>query len=538
MSDFLVIGSGIAGLSFAIKAAGFGTVTVITKGKLLDSNTAWAQGGISAVLPDGLRDPDDNCEKHVKDTLEAGAGLCNEEAVRTIVNEGSETIDELVAWGTNFDKNRDNLDRYSLGKEGGHSERRVLHAKDTTGHEIATSLVETARCHPKITLLENHYAIDLITTGKLGVVTDNRVLGAYVLEIKSGNVKVMKSPRVIVATGGCGKSYLYTTNPDSATGDGLAMCWRAGASVSNMEFVQFHPTCFYNPAATGPEARSFLVSEAVRGEGALLTNGQGHQFVNDHAPRGSLAARDIVARAIDTEIKRTGAPCVFLDVSPLGGTFRERFPFIHETLLSFGHDALKEPIPVVPAAHYQCGGVETDLFGKTSVRGLYAIGEVACTGLHGANRLASNSLLEGNVLARRALGEIMRLYPPAKEVPTAPEIPIWETGNAAPPDELVNIYHAWDELRRTMQDYVSIVRTDNRLRRAAYRLQNLRREVKEFYWGYTLTPDILELRNLVATASLIVDSALLRKESRGSHHTLDYPNREQRFNQDTVLRKF
>lgn len=538
MSDFLVIGSGIAGLSFAIKAAGFGTVTVITKGKLLDSNTAWAQGGISAVLPDELRDPDDNCEKHVKDTLEAGAGLCNEEAVRTIVNEGSETIDELVAWGTNFDKNRDNLDRYSLGKEGGHSERRVLHAKDTTGHEIATSLVETARCHPKITLLENHYAIDLITTGKLGVVTDNRVLGAYVLEIKSGNVKVMKSPRVIVATGGCGKSYLYTTNPDSATGDGLAMCWRAGASVSNMEFVQFHPTCFYNPAATGPEARSFLVSEAVRGEGALLINDQGHQFVNDHDPRGSLAARDIVARAIDTEIKRTGAPCVFLDVSPLGGTFRERFPFIHETLLSFGHDALKKPIPVVPAAHYQCGGVETDLFGKTSVRGLYAIGEVACTGLHGANRLASNSLLEGNVLARRALGEIMRLYPPAKEVPTAPEIPIWETGNAAPPDELVNIYHAWDELRRTMQDYVSIVRTDNRLRRAAYRLQNLRREVKEFYWGYTLTPDILELRNLVATASLIVDSALLRKESRGSHHTLDYPNREQRFNQDTVLRKF
>ncbi|MDG2400375.1 MAG: L-aspartate oxidase [Akkermansiaceae bacterium] len=538
MSDFLVIGSGIAGLSFAIKAAGFGTVTVITKGKLLESNTAWAQGGISAVLPEGLRDPDDNCEKHVADTLDAGAGLCNEEAVRTIVNEGSETIDELVAWGTDFDKNQGDPDRYSLGKEGGHSERRVLHAKDTTGREIATSLVETARRHPQITLLEDHFAIDLITTGKLGVVTDNRVLGAYVLETKSGDVKVMESPRVIVATGGCGKSYLYTTNPDSATGDGLAMCWRAGASVSNMEFVQFHPTCFYNPAATGPEARSFLVSEAVRGEGAILINDQGHQFVNDHDPRGSLAARDIVARAIDTEIKRTGAPCVFLDVSPLGGTFPERFPFIHETLLSFGHDALKKPIPVVPAAHYQCGGVETDLFGKTSVRGLYAIGEVACTGLHGANRLASNSLLEGNVLARRALGEIMRLYPPAKEVPTAPEIPLWESGNAAPPDELVNIYHAWDELRRTMQDYVSIVRTDNRLRRAAYRLQNLRREVKEFYWGYTLTPDILELRNLVATASLIVDSALLRKESRGSHHTLDYPNREQRFDQNTVLRKF
>lgn len=538
MSDFLVIGSGIAGLSFAIKAAEHGTVTVITKGKLLESNTAWAQGGISAVLPEGLRDPDDTCEKHVADTLDAGAGLCNEEAVRVIIEEGAETIDELVAWGTDFDKDHDDPERYSLGKEGGHSERRILHAKDTTGREIATSLIRTAKHHPNITLLEDHYAIDLITTGKLGVVTDDRVLGAYALETRTGAVKVLESPRVIVATGGCGKTYLYTTNPDSATGDGLAMCWRAGASVANMEFIQFHPTCFYNPAATGPEARSFLVSEAVRGEGAILINEAGHPFVNDHDPRGSLAPRDIVARAIDTEIKRTGAPCVFLDVSPLGESFAERFPFIHETLLAFGHNALEKPIPVVPAAHYQCGGVVTDLFGKTTVRGLYAIGEVACTGLHGANRLASNSLLEGNVLARRALSEIMRLYPPGKDVPNAPDIPPWESGNAAPPDELVNIYHAWDELRRTMQDYVSIVRTDNRLRRASYRLRNLRREVKEFYWGHTLTPDILELRNLVATASLIVDSALLRKESRGSHHTLDYPAQEARFDQDTILRKF
>jgi L-aspartate oxidase len=538
MSDFLVIGSGIAGLSFALKAAEHGTVTVISKGKLLDSNTAWAQGGISAVLPPGLRDPHDSCEKHIADTLDAGAGLCHEDAVRTIVAEGAETIEELVAWGTDFDRDEDNPTHFSLGKEGGHSERRILHAKDTTGREIATSLVQTARAHPAITLQEGHYAIDLITTGKLGVITDDRVLGAYVLEIETGKVKVMESPRVILATGGCGKTYLYTTNPDSATGDGLAMAWRAGASVANMEFIQFHPTCFYNPAATGPEARSFLVSEAVRGEGAVLVNASGHQFAKDHDPRGSLAPRDIVARAIDTEIKRTGAPCVFLDVSPLGDTFAERFPFIHKTLLSFGHNALEKPIPVVPAAHYQCGGVVTDLHGKTSVRGLYAIGEVACTGLHGANRLASNSLLEGNVLARRALTEIMRLYPPGKDIPPAPEIPPWESGDAAPPDELVNIYHAWDELRRTMQDYVSIVRTDNRLRRAAYRLRNLRREVKEFYWGHTLTPDILELRNLVATASLIVDSALLRKESRGSHHTLDYPQTEARFDHDTVLRKF
>ena len=538
MSDFLVIGSGVAGLSFAIKAAEFGKVTVITKGKLLESNTAWAQGGISAVLPEGLRDEGDTCEKHVADTLDAGAGLCNEEAVRVIIDEGAETIDELVAWGTSFDKDHDEPERYSLGKEGGHSERRILHAKDTTGREIATSLVETAKANKNITLLEDHYAIDLITTGKLGAVTDDRILGAYVLDSKSGEVKVMETPRVILATGGCGKTYLYTTNPDSATGDGLAMSWRAGASIANMEFVQFHPTCFYNPAATGPEARSFLVSEAVRGEGAVLVNGEGHEFVNDHDPRGSLAPRDIVARAIDTEIKRTGAACVYLDVSPLGDTFTERFPFIHKTLLEFGHDALKNPIPVVPAAHYQCGGVVTDLQGKTSIRGLHAVGEVACTGLHGANRLASNSLLEGNVMARRALDEIMRLYPPGKEVPSPPTIPKWETGNAAPPEELVNIYHAWDELRRTMQDYVSIVRTDTRLRRAGYRLKNLRREVKEFYWGYTLTPDILELRNLVATASIIVDSALLRKESRGSHHTLDYPNREERFDQDTVLRRF
>ncbi|MGC6467387.1 MAG: L-aspartate oxidase [Akkermansiaceae bacterium] len=538
MSDFLVIGSGIAGLSFAIKAAEHGSVTIITKGKLLESNTAWAQGGISAVLPPELRDDGDTCGKHVADTLDAGAGLCHEEAVQTIVEEAAATIDELVQWGTNFDKDENQPGRFSLGKEGGHSKRRILHAKDTTGHEIATSLAETARKTDNITILEDHYAIDLITTGKLGAVTDDRILGAYVLNIKSNKVGIMTSPRVILATGGCGKTYLYTTNPDSSTGDGLAMAWRAGASIANMEFIQFHPTCFYNPAATGPEARSFLVSEAVRGEGAVLVNADGHEFVKDHDDRGSLAPRDIVARAIDTEIKRTGAPCAFLDVAPLGDHFAERFPFIHETLLSFGHNALEKPIPVVPAAHYQCGGVVTDLEGKTTVRGLYAIGEVACTGLHGANRLASNSLLEGNVMARRALNEILRLYPPGKETPNAPDIPEWESGNAAPPHELVNIYHAWDELRRTMQDYVSIVRTDNRLRRASYRLRNLRREVKEFYWGHTVTPDILELRNLVTSASLIIDSALMRKESRGSHHTLDYPGREARFDQDTILRRF
>ena len=410
MTDFLVLGTGIAGLSFAIKAAEHGSVTVITKGKLLNSNTAWAQGGISALLPPEQRELGDTIDKHLADTLDAGAGLCNEEATRIILKEAAETIAELVSWGTDFDRDEEDPTRFSLGKEGGHSARRILHAKDTTGREIAESLIETARKTPNLTLLEDHFAIDLVTTAKLGSATEDRVLGAYVLDKKTNEVKIFRSDRVILATGGCGKTYLYTTNPDSATGDGLAMAWRAGATVANMEFVQFHPTCFYNPGASGPEARSFLVSEAVRGEGAKLINDDGYEFVKDHDSRGSLAPRDIVARAIDHELKKTGAPCVFLDVRPLGEHFTERFPFIHKTLLDYGHDATQAPIPVVPAAHYQCGGVQTDTEGKTTIRGLFAIGEVACTGLHGANRLASNSLLEGNVMARRALAEILRLY--------------------------------------------------------------------------------------------------------------------------------
>ena len=533
-SDFLVIGSGVAGLSFAIKAAEHGSVTVITKNKALNSNTAWAQGGISAVLPEGLRDEGDTVENHVADTLDAGAGLCKEDAVRTIIGEGAQTIDELVAWGTEFDKNGN---QFSLGKEGGHSARRILHAKDTTGQEIASALVETARSHPRITILEDYFAIDLITTGKLGSVTEDRVLGAYVLE-PNGEVHVIRSDRLVLATGGCGKVYLYTTNPDSATGDGVAMAWRAGASIANMEFVQFHPTCFYNPAAVGPEARSFLVSEALRGEGAILLNEKGEDFTPSYDKRGSLAPRDIVARAIDTEIKKTGANCIYLDVTHKPkGFMADRFPFIYKTLLEFGHDAEQSPIPVVPAAHYQCGGVVTDTEGKTAIRGLFAIGEVACTGLHGANRLASNSLLEGNVLARRALAEILHLYPPGRNA-RAPDIPSWEHGDTAPPDELVNIYHNWDELRRTMWDYVSIVRTDKRLQRAAFRLRNLQREVREFYWGYRANADILELRNLVAVASLIIDCAIRRKESRGIHYTLDYPEPREQFQHDTIMRRF
>ena len=535
-ADFLIIGSGIAGLSLAIRAAQHGKVICVTKGALLDSNTAWAQGGISSVLPEGLRDHGDNCELHIADTLDAGAGLCHESVVRTIVEEGANTIDDLVGYGVDFDKEGDH---FALGKEGGHSKRRILHARDTTGREIAEALVATARKTENLLLLENHFAIDLITTGKLGMVSDDRVLGAYVLNRDSGEVTIFRSDRVILATGGCGKVYLYTTNPDSATGDGAAMAWRAGATIANMEFIQFHPTCFYNPAASGAEARSFLVSEAVRGEGAILINQKGEDFTKKHDHRGSLAPRDIVARAIDHEIKRTGAPCVYLDVRHKPpGFMKERFPFIYDTLMRFGLDCETQPIPVVPAAHYQCGGVVTDINGKTTLRGLYAIGEVACTGLHGANRLASNSLLEGNVTARRALDEMLAHLHPNREACHMMEIPEWEHGDTAAPDELVVIYHNWDEIRRLMWDYVSIVRTDNRLRRAATRLRNLKKEVREFYWGHRVNADILELRNLVTVASLIVDCAVKRKESRGLHFTTDHPNTKPSLAVDTTTRKF
>lgn len=535
-TDYLVIGAGIGGLSFALRAAETGSVTLICKGEILESNTTWAQGGISSVLWEGEKADADSIEKHVADTLDAGAGLCDEEVVKVLVNEGADTIRDLVNYGVNFDK-KDG--KYSLGKEGGHSERRILHSKDTTGREITTSMIQKARAHPNITILEHHFAIDLITSACLGVVSDVRVLGAYVLEKDTEEVIRILSDRVVLATGGCGKVYLYTTNPDSATGDGVAMAWRAGARISNMEFTQFHPTCFYNPAAVGAKDRSFLVSEAVRGEGAVLVDANGREFMYDYDERGSLAPRDIVARAIDQEIKKTGASCVYLDVTHKPkGFMKERFPFIYNFLIEHGLDVEKSRIPVVPAAHYQCGGVVTDLYGKTSIRGLYAVGEVACTGFHGANRLASNSLLEANAIARRAHAEMMRLYPPQKEAMDVPEIPKWNSGDLTPPDELVNIYHNWDELRRTMWDYVSIVRTENRLKRAAFRLRNLRMEVKEFYWGYRVNYDILELRNLVAVASLVVDCANMRKESRGLHYMLDYPEAIEAERKDCILRKF
>jgi len=525
--DFVVIGSGIAGLTFALKAAKHGSVAVITKRKGADSNTAWAQGGIACVISD-----EDSFELHVRDTLEAGAGLCDEAAVRTIVTEGPDRIRELIKLGLQFDEREVSGQReLDLGREGGHSKRRVLHVRDVTGKEIENTLLRELNRQPHVELLENHMAVDLITAGKLGFATEDRCLGIYVLDEKSGEVETIRSDRIVLATGGCGKVYLYTTNPDIATGDGVAIGWRAGAVIANMEFVQFHPTCLFHA-----KAKSFLISEAVRGEGGVLRNNRGEDFMKRYHPRGSLAPRDIVARAIDAEIKRLGAQCVFLDITHQAPEFlQERFPHIYQTCLQYGIDMSKQPIPVVPAAHYQCGGIKTDVNGATALPGLYAIGEVACTGLHGANRLASNSLLEGLVVAHRAAEASVRELPPghlAKKM----SLPEWQSGNLQDVDELVVIYHNWDEIRRLMWDYVGIVRTDKRLQRASARLRNLQREIHDFYWNFKVSVDLLELRNLATVAALIVDSALSRKESRGLHFTLDHPEiYDQQYKQDTLL---
>ena len=525
--DFVVIGSGIAGLSFALKVAKHGSVAVITKRKGADTNTAWAQGGIACVTSD-----EDSFELHVRDTLEAGAGICDEAAVRTIVMEGPDRIRELMEFGLQFDEREVSGHReLDLGKEGGHSKRRVLHVRDLTGKEIEDTLLCELGRQSHVELFENHMAVDLITAAKLGFAAEDRCLGVYVLDEKTDEVETIRSDRIVLATGGCGKVYLYTTNPDIATGDGVAMAWRAGAVIANMEFIQFHPTCLFHA-----KAKSFLISEAVRGEGGILRNNRGEDFMKRYDSRGSLAPRDIVARAIDAEIKRSGAKCVFLDITHKSPEFiRERFPHIYETCLRFGIDISKQPIPVVPAAHYQCGGIKTDVNGATNLPGLYAVGEVACTGLHGANRLASNSLLEGLVVAHRAAaaaGEGQRPSHPARKV----SLPEWQSGNVQNVDELVVIYHNWDEIRRLMWDYVGIVRTDKRLQRASARLRNLQREIREFYWNFKVSVDLLELRNLATVAALIVDSALSRQESRGLHYTLDYPEmKDRQFKHETVL---
>ena len=527
--DFLILGSGIAGLFFALKVAPHGRVAIVTKKHRAESNTNYAQGGIAAVTS-----KEDSVDMHVADTLAAGAGMCKEDVVRTIVEEGPERVGELMSLGMDFSEREvpgaDGIREYDLGKEGGHSKRRILHAKDATGRAIESSLLNAVNSHDTVEWYEDHFAIDLITTEKLGQSGPNRCLGVYVLNQLSGEVETFSANTVLLATGGCGKVYLYTTNPDIATGDGVAMAYRAGVPVANMEFIQFHPTCLYHP-----QAKSFLISEAVRGEDGVLTRLDGEQFMDNYHELQSLAPRDVVARAIDAEMKKTGSDYMHLDITHKSAPFLiERFPNIYNTCLNYGIDITKQAIPVVPAAHYQCGGVLTDVDGETGMDGLYAVGEVACTGLHGANRLASNSLLEALVCATRAAAKATNHSLPDLNL----DIPSWQPGNANDPDELVVVSHNWDELRRTMWDYVGIVRTTKRLERAAKRIQMLQEEIQSYYWDFTVTHDLLELRNIATVAELIVKCAIQRHESRGLHYTLDYLDSDpEAAKRDTVVRR-
>jgi len=504
--DSLIIGSGLAGLSLALKLADRQKVAVITKKFLLDGASAWAQGGIAAVLS-----PEDSWQEHIQDTYIAGAGLCDPAATRFVVENGKEAIDWLIHQGVPFSRDADN--NYHLTREGGHSHRRIIHAADATGLAVQQSIAARVIAHPNITLLEQHIAIDLITGNKLGQ-RDNRCYGAYALNTLSGEIITLSARNTILATGGAGKVYLYTTNPDTATGDGIAMGWRAGCRVANMEFIQFHPTCLYHP-----HAKSFLISEAVRGEGGILKLPDGTRFMPKHDERGELAPRDVVARAIDFEMKTHGLDCVYLDISHQSKEFlQQHFPNIYARCLELGIDITREPIPVVPAAHYTCGGLMVDLHGRTDVEQLYAIGETTHTGLHGANRLASNSLLECLVFAEAAAADI--LSQPQGEFTTLPE---WDESQVTDADEAVIISHNWAELRRFMWDYVGIVRTTKRLQRAQHRIKLLHEEINEYYNHFHVSADLLELRNLVLSADLIVQSALSRHESRGLHYSKDYP---------------
>jgi L-aspartate oxidase len=526
--DFLVLGSGIAGLSFALKAAELGEVIVVTKREKDECNTRYAQGGIAAVL-----DPKDSFEAHIRDTMVAGVDLCHEVVVELCVKEGPDRIQDLLRWGVRFTPARHDSEGHpdlDLTLEGGHSARRVAHADDMTGQEIERALVEAVSQNPRITVLEHHTAIDLIMLSKFG--GPERCGGAYVLDERAGQVKTLLGRATILATGGAGKVYLYTTNPDVASGDGIAMAYRAGAEVANMEFYQFHPTCLFHP-----QAKSFLISEAVRGEGGILRLPDGTAFMKNHDPRGDLAPRDVVARTIDYEMKRTGSEYVLLDITHKPADFlRKHFPGISAACLRFGIDITTQPIPVVPAAHYLCGGISTDLHGRTTIPGLWAIGECACTGLHGANRLASNSLLEGLVFGHRAAAKLATLLDDLRKEPL-PSVPGWQTGNATPSDEAVIITQNWEELRRLMWNYVGIVRSTKRLERAMRRIQVLQEEIRQYYWDHLVTRDLLELRNIATVAELIVACAMNRKESRGLHCTLDYPHTDRELRYDTVIRR-
>ena len=509
--DALILGSGAAGLSLALELADHAQVAVLSKGAIISGSTEFAQGGISAVL-----DKQDSFALHIEDTLNAGAGLCDRDMVKFIVSEGPARIQWLIEQGVPFTQvNQQGKLIYHLTREGGHSQRRVIHVEDATGKAVAATLAERARQHPNITLLEEQLAIDLITGAKFHL-DARRCLGAYIYDKRQATVNVFSARFVVLATGGAGKVYLYTSNPDSATGDGIAMGWRAGCRVANMEFIQFHPTCLYHPAA-----KSFLISEAVRGEGGKLLLPDGSRFMERFDPRAELAPRDIVARAIDHEMKRLGSECVFLDISHKPATFiTSHFPNIYQRCLELGYDITCQPIPIVPAAHYTCGGIVTDRRGQTDVEGLYAIGEAAFTGLHGANRMASNSLLECLVLAHTAAQDILAQL---DKIPRPPQLPPWDESRVTNSDEEVVVSHNWEELRRFMWDYVGIVRTTKRLQRAKNRVDLLQREIAEYYGNFRVTNDLIELRNLTLVADLIIRSALIRKESRGLHYTLDYP---------------
>ncbi len=542
-TDFLIIGSGVAGLTFAIKMAEFGRVAIVTKKGVMDSNTSLAQGGIASVF--GKLD---SFDLHIQDTLASGDGLCNREVVEMVVKNGPDRIRELIDFGVHFnirekerlkDKSKNKDPELDLGQEGGHSQKRIVHAQDMTGREIATVLVKHVKNHEQITLYENHIAIDLITCStrmKRGLITtthEDYCLGAYILDTQTNQVNTFFAPTTLLATGGAGKVYLYTSNPDVATGDGIAMGYRAGATVANLEFVQFHPTCLYHP-----EAKNFLISEAVRGEGGILIDSAGNRFMEKYDPQKDLACRDVVARAIDSELKKSGDDFVFLDISHKNPEFvKDRFPNLYKKCLTFGIDMTKEPIPVVPAAHYMCGGVVTDMFGRTDIRGLYAIGETACTGLHGANRLASNSLIEALVYAHTASKQA------AKDIniqnfESMPVPPLWDETGTTDSDEAIMVSHNWDEIRRFMWNYVGIVRSNKRLDRAKRRIENIQNEIEEYYRGFKISSDLIELRNIATVAELIIRCARHRKESRGLHFNIEYPYRDDKcWKKDTIIRR-